>query len=250
MDDLVVRIEAARKDALVMNGLVSDYVPLLKKEVGKFNGALTYDEKMSLAMLVFVNCINQYSETKGNFISFLSVSIKNRLIDQVRINEKDSKVISLNDSNHTNGNNGGSENNRYGSNENSGYVENQASLQLYKKEQEEETLRSEIQILQDELSRHSLTFSDLEKSCPKQIRSRKQCIKIAKIIINTPNMMKKFSETGRIPQAELSLLLGISVKTIEKYRKYIVALIIIHIGDYGGIKSFIPFWSDDESSDE
>ncbi len=72
MDDLIKRVEAAKKDKNTMDALVSDYLPLLKKEVsGHEASALAYDERLSLAMLVFVGCVKQYDADKGNINNYV-----------------------------------------------------------------------------------------------------------------------------------------------------------------------------------
>jgi hypothetical protein len=45
-----------------------------------------------------------------------------------------------------------------------------------------------------------------------------------------------------LAQAELAKEFGISPKTIEKYRKYIVTLSILLLGDYPGIKAYLPLY--------
>lgn len=247
MNDLINRIEKAKADSQEMNALVKDYMPLLKKEVGRFQAggqasdssmSLAYDEKLSLAMLTFVNCIRQYEVDRGNFISYLSVSIRNRLIDQSKANYKDSKVISIINSDtdisdsHTEANN---------------YIENMASLQEYNKEKEEQNLRDEILAYNQELEKHSLSLTIIKDNCPSQKRSRKLCIKIARTIWGDENYSEKFNRTGQLPQAELALKLKISTKSIEKYRRYIVGLLILLDGDYSAITSFIPFWTEEDS---
>ncbi len=235
MENLIKRIENAKQEKEAMNALVSDYLPFLKKECGKYRDfGLAFDERLSLAMLVFVNCIRQYDEKRGNFISYLSASMKYRFLDQMRINNKDSKVISLD----------GNASNNESDDENDEHIENQISVQKYKKDEEENHLRSEIEEFNKELADHSLTFSALKDNCPKQKRSRKLCIRIAMEIADDPNMKEKFRETGRLSQTEAALRTGASVKSIEKYRKYIVGLIILRLGDYSSITSFIPFYEE------
>lgn len=238
MDDLVVRIKEAKVSQEAMGALVADYLPFLKKEIGGIGyGRLSYDERLSLAMLVFVNCIRQYDESRGNFISFLSASVKYRLIDQLKAMEKESRVISLD------GKSGGSESDFTGTSENS--IEQDISIQNYKKEEEENRLREEIAGFNEELEKYSLSFSQLKNNCPRQKRSRKLCIKLAKEIADNSDMKKSFLATGRLPQRELSLKMGVSAKTVEKYRKYIVALTILLVGDYFAITSFIPYWDEE-----
>ena len=215
-----------------MDSLVTDYLPFLKKEIAKYeNMGFSYDERLSLAMLVFVNCVKQYDEDKGKFISFLSASVKYRLIDQYRINKKDRRVVSIHgDANsHEDGDD---------------HMTDEISVQRYLKSEEEKGLREEIHAFNEELKEHSLSFSTLKENCPKQKRSRKLCMKLAFEIANDAAMKENFMKSGRLPQTEAAMRTGISVKTVEKYRRYIVALVILLLGDYSSITSFIPFYDD------
>ncbi len=45
---------------------------------------MEYDDKLSVAMITFINCVRQYDSDKGNFITYVQVSIKNRIIDEIR----------------------------------------------------------------------------------------------------------------------------------------------------------------------
>jgi len=228
MEDLVKKIEAAKNGRDALDALTSEYLPFLKKEISKYDHAgLAYDEKLSIAMLVFINCVKQYDEKKGKFISFLSSSIKYRLIDQLRVNNSKPKIIPLNF------------NNKNVDEDDDNYIEDQVSVQIYRKDEEEKLLKDEIVAFNEELEIHSLSFNTLRKNCPKQKRSRESCIKIAVVIVNDPLMKGKYTKTGQLPQTEASLKTGVSVKTIEKYRKYIVALIILMLGDYPAITGFI-----------
>ena len=85
MNDIENRIKKAQSDSAELEQLLSDYLPLLKKQAGAAaSPLLDYEDRLSLAMLTFVSCVRQYTENRGSFISFFSVCFHNRINDEIR----------------------------------------------------------------------------------------------------------------------------------------------------------------------
>ena len=227
MEDFVQRIARAKQDNRELDRLVSDYLPFIKKEVGKFGtSVLEYDDKLSLGMLVFANCAKQYSERRGAFLPYASVCIRNRLIDEARKlgNLKDNTIaFALDDDAET-----------------ATTIEEKASLAEYSKQQEQRALQEELAILTGQLAPHDISLGEMARICPKQKRSRALCADLARQVLNNEAMQAVFRQRGQLPQKELAARAGISEKTIEKHRRFIVALLVILQGDYPGIGSYIP----------
>ena len=224
MEDLLLRIERAKNDEAELERLVSDYIPFIKSETGKFSAAsLEYDDKLSLGMLVFVNCVKQYDRQRGAFLSYASVCIRNRLTDETRKTGKaKSNTVAFD---------AGTEDTA---------TEEKASLEIYSRNQEQSLLKEEIDTLAQKLAVHGLSFEQLAHTGPKQKRSRALCADLAAQVLRDRELRAAFCEHGRLPQKELARRAGISEKTIEKHRRYIVALLVILQGDYPGIGSYIP----------
>lgn len=223
MENLIENLNDAKDNVETQNALLKEYLPFVKKQIGNSTGLntsiakLDYDDRLSISMLVFVNCIKQYDERKGSFVNYVSVSIKNRLLDEAKSLSNKGNVVTIEEK----------------------QVE-QLSQSAYDKDQERKELASEITQLNSILKKYAITFQELSTICPKQKRSRKQCYLIAKSLIDDRSMKEKLIKNLQISQQELSLKLGISIKTIEKYRKYIVTVALILMGDYPNIKAFLP----------
>lgn len=228
MDNLNDKIELAKTNTSILNKLITEYQPFIKKEISKsVIYDLEYDDRLSIAMLVFMNCVYQYNEEKGNFLSFLSVSIKNRLIDEGRKLKRQISTIPF-------------EQNENNENEILSLTEEKASLYEYSKEEEQRRLKEEINVLSSILSQFHIDFSTLETICPKQKRSRHLCISLGKEIVSNEKMRLQLLKHHRISQSELAKKFKISEKTIEKHRKYIVVIAIILTGDFPSINAFLP----------
>ena len=227
MEDFSKRIAFAKTDDEELERLIGEYLPFIKKEIAKTNvGGLEYDDKVSLGMLVFMNCVRQYKEERGGFLSFAAVSIRNRLIDAARKAGREAgQTLSFTlEEEQTPAAN----------------AEQKASVQQYCKEREQQALQEEIETLAAVLQVYGLSFAKLAAIGPKQKRSRLLCARLANGVVRDEGRMADFIKTGRLPQRALAGQFNIAEKTIEKHRKFIVALVVILSGDYPGIRGYIP----------
>lgn len=220
------QVMQAKKNNEALEQFLLSYTPYIKKQVADASFyAIEYEDRISIAMLVFVNCVKQYEEGKGGFLSFLAISIRNRLIDEVRqVQKHRGKIIEF-----------PKESEREDMPEEHGQA-----VQEYRKAQEQEDLREEIAELEEELADYDIRFRDIPTICPKQKRARLQCKEIAETVYQDMELRRGFLDKKRLPQAELAVRCGISVKTIEKHRKYIILIFLILNRPYLSIKTFLP----------
>lgn len=227
MDDLAQRIACAQQNNTELEQLISDYVPFIRKEAARAQGSpVEYNDRLSIAMLVFSQCVLQYNPQRGGFLSFASVCIRNRITDEARKHTAP-QPQSLDDEQ-----------------EHLQTAQTRAALQQYNLQQEQRALAEEIDMLAGELSGFGITFEDLGRLCPKQKRSRQLCMALARHLHSQPPLYSKLFTQKRLPQAELAKGVGVSEKTVEKYRKYVVALAVILEGHYPGVRSFIQSGED------
>lgn len=228
MDRIINEVIAAQQNPQKLNRLISKYLPFIKKQITGLKGLhLEYDDMLSLAMLTFSGCVGQYSEKKGNFLSFCSVCIRNRIVDESRKQSRyDNKTVPLFDDPNPE--------------DTSFSAEGAASIASYNMENERLALVQEIEMFSKEIEKFGINFEDLPQISPKQARSRELCFNLAKEIIDTPAFRQELMSTQRIPQTELSSRFSISPKTVEKHRKFIVVMAILLAGEYPYIQSFLP----------
>lgn len=227
MEDSVIykRLAEAKKDKKLLNELITDYLPFIRNCVKKqvFNNQ-SVNDAMTIAMLSFTNCVNSYETNKGNFFAFAEKCIRRSIIDDYRSNSRHDNVLPFdgidNDENH--------------------HFENKVSIIQFETLNQQRELQFEIEDFAGELIKYGISFDDLTKICPKQNRSRKLCQQIAETIMNNNEMKQSYIKTGRIPQSEIASILNISIKTIEKHRKYLTVLLTILNGDFPKIRAFLP----------
>ncbi len=227
MSELEDRLLLAQGSPEELERLLADYLPFIKKQIGKMeNLAIEFDERLSIALLLFVNCVRQYTQGRGAFLSFYQTALKNRLIDESRRQKRHSgRIISLFQPD---------------SQGREQVMDTQASIDHYRREDERRDLAMEIDSFNAQLKGYGISFSQLARISPKQERSRAQCLQLAQAVTQNEAYLAVLTQQHRLPQAQLADAFNISPKTIEKYRKYIVVLSLLLIGDYPGIRAFLP----------
>ena len=222
------RIEAIRKDSQELNRFVEEYKPFIaactEKVAGKY---MTYgrDDELSIAMIAFVEAINSFNQTKGNFFSFSRNVIKRRLVDFYRSEQRHNKVISLN---------------MYVDDQDEGFdLSAGESVREYSEQKLAEMRKLELEELGRELADWKITFSDLAEASPRHDKTKKQCTEIVGHILSTPEMLGQIMAKKYMPVAEIEKALKVPRKLIERFRKYIIAVVIIATGDYEYIREYV-----------
>lgn len=222
------KIENIRKNAEELDRFVEEYKPFIAACTEKVAGRyMTYgqDDELSIAMIAFVEAIHSFSQSKGNFFSFSRNVIKRRLIDYYRSEQRHNKVISLH-----------------------GYLDGQEeefdlstgdSVRAYSDEKLAEMRRLELKELGDELEVWKISFSDLAQASPRHEKTKKQCSDIVGLILSRPEMLQQIMTKRYLPVAEIEKASKIPRKLIDRFRKYIITVIIIALGDYEYIRDYI-----------
>lgn len=222
------RIEDIRKDSEAMNRFVEEYKPFIAACTEKVAGRyVTYgqDDELSIAMIAFVEAINSFNQSKGNFFSFSRNVIKRRLIDFYRSEQRHNKVISLN---------------MYLDGQDEEFdLSSGESVREYSEQKLSEVRKLELEELGKELSGWKISFSDLADASPRHDKTKKQCSEIVGLILSRPEMLQQVMTKKYLPVAEIEKAMKVPRKLIERFRKYIIAVVIIATGDYEYIKEYI-----------
>ena len=89
------------------------------------------------------------------------------------------------------------------------------------------------------LAAYGLSLADVSQNSPKQERTFTACKSVVEVAAGRPEMMEKLTETKKLPVAELTKLSGVERKTIERHRKYIVALLLAFTNGFEIIRGHI-----------
>ena len=222
--DLETQLQAAKADKRVLNTLLHNYLPFIKKCVASvfFKDQLKADN-LTDAMLAFAHSVQTYNPEQGAFIQYAAAVIRNRLIDNARKElQVQKRFFSFSDKT------GGS----------STIWETSLSLQSYDRAEEEKQLSDELESINAEFTKWGFSWTTLLKKCPKQERSRRAALGIARAVLEDPLLLADALKTRQLPVSRLAETF--SRKALEKYRQYIAALIIISQGNYPYVYSFVP----------
>nr|WP_244262269.1 RNA polymerase sigma factor SigI [Thermoanaerobacter wiegelii] len=208
--DINDRVYAAKKDPSEREKLIEEYTPFIIKQLSLFTNKYI-DEKnsdeLSIGLIAFNEAIDSFDDTKGSFLSFSSLLIKRRLIDFLRQNQQNTIPLEL-------------------------YVEKSTDY-------EAENRKLEMISFVNLLSLYNITLDDLVKQSPKHADTRKIATKIAYTIFENRGLLEYLKSKKNLPIKDLVNILKVSRKTIEKHRKYIIALVIIISEDLPLLKQYI-----------
>ncbi|TCJ02572.1 RNA polymerase sigma factor SigI [Cytobacillus praedii] len=219
-------------DAALQNEIIDSYKPFIAKTVSSVCKRYIHesDDEFSIGLIAFNEAIQKYSSEKGSsLISFAEVLIKRRVIDYIR---QQAKYQDL------------SVDFTYGFNDDEEQqagmiVENERSLDEFKKKTEEELRREEIIRFTAFLREFELSFQDLLEQSPKHADARKNAMIVAKKLTENEELKQILLDKKRLPIKKLEKEVSISRKTIERNRKYIIAIALVLIGDYIYLKDYI-----------
>lgn len=224
-------------DELLREQFIADYRPYILKVTSRFCKRYidpTRDDEFSVALSAFNEAINQYSSHAGkSFIGFAETVIRRRLIDYVRKEQRHSQVVpySMFDSEEE-------EQPQYNS------VETKQAMTAFEVKRTEDERRLEIGELNQELERFGISFLELVEHSPKHTDSRKLLIGIAQTLVGESSLLDTLKETGKLPVKELTEMCGVSRKTVERNRKYIIAIALIISGTYPFMHDYLNIAND------
>ncbi len=217
--EIIARVNLAKTDSREADKLISDYMPFIKAETAKFLNRSPYqsDDELSIAMFAFYEAIRNYSKLRGSFLKFAAMHIKNRLIDNYRKEKRNSGNISL-------------------------YTSDDEKTELidsigdtrddYGEIEAREATKQEIAELSEQMKDFGVSFTDIADNSPKQQRTLEICGRAVRYARNNPKLLEDFLRTKRVPIAVLAEAVGAERKTLERHRKYLVAMLLICTNGY------------------
>lgn len=217
VNELAVR---AQQDAEAMQRLKHQYQPLVAARIILHMGFYR-PEYLETGMEAVEEAVMSYQIDKGSFTTHLRSVLKFRLID-LRRRERIDKVVpasSLSEEHHT-------------------HAVNRASIDAYHQQRETDMRREEIERYRNELRGLGLTLQEIADSSPRHTATREACQRACRYLLIRRDLMEK-TLSGRVPAKELSETLGISLKTLERHRKYLIACAVAVAGDYHYISGYI-----------
>lgn len=225
---IIQRVYDAKDDMTAADSFISDYIPFIKAQVSKLMKRpvnIQQDDEYSVAMIAFHEAINGYSKTRGTFLSYASLLMRNRIIDFWRKNNRHNQVISINAPT---------------SNEDQTIEDSLADDEDYQENLAiREATKEEIIELSTQLRAFDVSLTDIADNSPKQERTLAACKRVVAYVKEDAELMEDFLRTKRLPLKKLTDGSKVARKTIERHRKYIIGLLLIYTNGYEIIRGHL-----------
>lgn len=230
IEDTIVQIQEG--DAQLLNQVITDYQPYIAKSASRFCKRFvepSRDEEFAIAMHAFQEAIHQFSPKEGrSFLGFAETVIRRRLIDYIRRERRHTGHLSYSS---------------FEIEDEEGLPVNAAdvhkAIEVYESEKIAEERRAEITAFNEELGMFAISFEELVRVSPKHADSREMMFQIARIISGDPDMLGTLLSKKTMPIKELLEKVDVSRKTIERNRKYLIALTLIYAGHYPYLSDYL-----------
>lgn len=223
------QVYAAKTDTAAADALIRQYMNFIRSEMAKTvrraNNGLEDEE--SIAMFAFYEAILSYEKGRGAFLPYAARAIRNRLIDYFRKERKHRNIISLDEPF-------------------AGEEEEISRMDLladksdaYGEYLHREASRKEIQEFEKKLAEFDLSFGEVADNCPRQKRTFRACMQVLNSARRRPELLEKLLRSRKLPMAELEGESGTDRKTMERHRKYLVAILLAYTNGYEIIRGHL-----------
>ncbi|WLR50486.1 RNA polymerase sigma-I factor [Bacillus tianshenii] len=223
--------EAQKGNEEIRNELLEKYQPFIKKVISKVCQRYISEsmDEYSVGLLAFNEAIDQYQSNQGSkFLTFANMVIRRRVIDHIRKEQRHQQHYAWD----------------YEEEESDvqyeeSYIEQKTSIENFELKKQQEERVEQIMEYREMLENFKITFETLNKQCPKHRDARENAKEIAKLIAEDQEFVEYLVSKKRLPIRHLEKKVSCSRKTIERNRKYIIAVALIYIGGFTALQSYI-----------
>lgn len=230
LNQLLMKARDGNEEA--RNQLLREYIPFVAKSASQATGRYIrrgQDDEFSIALAAFNEAIERFDLERGtSFLSFADTVIKRRLIDYFRSKQAKHRDVPFSDFEVQD-----EEENVIN------YVEVQKSVEEHQRSIESEARRDEILKFAQLLMEFDISMEELVDLSPKHQDARENAMEVAKVIASQQEFCDYLMTKKSLPLKSLMKHVRVSRKTIERQRKYIIAVSIILIGEFDMLQDYI-----------
>lgn len=195
--------------------------------LAKHGFATKSDDEWAIALCAFSHAIDTYRPAKGAFVPYAEVLMKRSLIDAYRAQAKHAQELTISPSAFE------GELDEDEANPVLAVVVEQSVRAA------DTTLRDEILAANAMLKRFGFGFYELTDCSPGRGGTRKACLLAAESVAGSPMALEQLMRTRQLPAKWLTEQRAVPKKLLERYRKYIIATIIICAGEFPALQGYI-----------
>lgn len=227
LEDLIMVVQKGNRQ--LQNDLLTSYQPFIAKavsEVCKRYIEPKKDDEFSIGMIAFNEAIFKYVPDRGSsFLSFANLVVKRKVIDYIRQIKKTPDTMSFNEP--------------FGEEQMENPLEVAAVREQWRKDKNVSLLREELNDYNVKLNSFKITISDLIQAAPKHRDARESAVQNARILYEDPVLHAYVCKKKRLPIQALSKKVAVSKKTLERNRKFILAVFIVLNENYLYLQEYL-----------
>lgn len=179
-----------------------------------------FDEEASITRLALIEAFEKYNPQRGSILFYLAQVVRSRVIDHQRQEKRRPVPMAVLPEKEYN--------------EIATVKENQVEEILDDISRQEEIHRFRIL-----LNEFEINFRDLVDNGPKQARARDKANAIAWLIAGDEEVTSLLLKNKTIPLKLLERKYAVNRKTVDRYRKYIIASVLVAVYDLPTLKAYI-----------
>lgn len=225
--------KAQQGDEDVRNELIRSYTRFVLKVAASVCGRylkVGEDDEASIALIAFNEAINNYNENRNvSFLSYSELLIKRRLVDYYRKEKKGDKIIQLSNLEHGDGNT------------DTGFLvlAQRQAAQRFQEQQEASERRAEIIQFTKILKDFGISFDELVKISPRHEDARVRAIEVGYLVAQCSEFRNYLMSKKELPLKQIEREVKLSRRTLERQRKYIIAVSLIIIHNFAYLREYI-----------
>ena len=237
MDDAIVkatniddRAVAAKQSNAKADSLIGDFHPFIQSLASSYSlqyQDVHHDEVQSVIMEAFYEAIQGYDARRGHFFPFARQVIRARTIDHIRsVSKHREQTVPL-------------EENRSSQQSAQSANLSEVSERQYNDWMEGNLLQDEIAQFEAELETWGITLATLSKQSPKHKKLRDSYRMVIRQIADDPDILHTIQMKRYFPVKAIAQITGLPPKKLERARTFILASLIIKMGDYEYLSEYI-----------
>lgn len=227
LDEIVLE---AKNNEKIMNKLIQLHEDFISKSASFVlcDYISKYDEEWTMALTAFVEAIKNYSITKGNFLNYAEIIIRQYLNNFNKHTTRYTSYEKLFDIEYFN------------------EINISESLNTYV----DNSLRLEAILLNDILSSYNFSLLDVVGKVPKSKKDIANFKIVVKYILSNDILLYNLKVKKILPIEVIKNNTSVKKKTLEKYKLYIITTIEILSGNYEYLQGFINPFKENKSKYE
>ena len=195
--------------------------------LAKHGYATKSDDEWAIALCAFSHAIDTYSPAKGAFVSYAETLMKRSLIDEHRAKTRRAQEMPVSPGAFDGDQDEGEPNPVL-------HIVIEQSVRAA-----DTTLPDEILAANAALKRYGFGFYELTDCSPGRGKTREACLLAAETVLDNKIALDQMVRTRQLPMKWLTEQSEQPRKLLERYRKYIIATIVICAGEFPALQGYI-----------